>query len=85
MTSSKDRARDALIGIDNALRTSLIVPTDTMITDDIPLLLTKLSGMSYAAGERRPALPLILEAGSTIPASDEAASIAALGPTRVKA
>jgi len=38
---------DTLVGIGTALRTGLAVPTDTMITEDIPLLLTRLSGVPY--------------------------------------
>ena len=43
VTSSSQQQRDRLASISNALRSTLPVPTDTYITEDIPLLLTKLS------------------------------------------
>lgn len=48
MTTSKISKSDALADIGTTLRESLAVPTDTMITDDIPLLLTRLAGIPYA-------------------------------------
>jgi len=47
------RASDArLINVGETLRSSWQTPTDTMITDDIPTLLTKLSQVPKA--RRRP-------------------------------
>ena len=43
VTSSSHQQRDRLASISKALRSTLPVPTDTYITEDIPLLLTKLS------------------------------------------
>lgn len=43
VTSSSQQQRDRLASISKALRSTLPVPTDTYITEDIPLLLTKLS------------------------------------------
>jgi hypothetical protein len=63
VTTSKVSKADALADIAAALRTSLAIPTDTMITEDIPLLLTRLSGQPYAppthagAKQRDPAGP----------------------------
>ena len=43
MTSSAKEQRDRLSRVGEALQSSVAVPTDTFITDDMPLLLTKLS------------------------------------------
>ncbi|MGP7796344.1 hypothetical protein [Sphingomonas sp. CLY1604] len=43
MTASAPHQHDRLAAVSNALRASLSVPTDTFITEDIPLLLTRLS------------------------------------------
>jgi hypothetical protein len=53
VTRSVEQHRDKFAGIARALRAGLAVPTDTFITDDIPLLLTKLSQLPPAgAGSR---------------------------------
>ena len=43
VTSSAQQHRDRFSTVGRTLRRSMPVPTDTFITDDIPLLLTKLS------------------------------------------
>jgi len=43
VTSSAQEQRDRIAVVGEALQASHAVPTDTFITEDIPLLLTKLS------------------------------------------
>ncbi|WP_230628760.1 hypothetical protein [Sphingomonas sp. Leaf37] len=43
MTSSAEQHRERLATVSRTLQSVLPVPTDTYITEDIPLLLTKLS------------------------------------------
>ncbi len=43
VTSSAEQHRDRLATVSRTLQSVLPVPTDTYITEDIPLLLTKLS------------------------------------------
>lgn len=43
VTSSAQQYRDRCAAVGRTLRRSVPVPTDTFITEDIPLLLTKLS------------------------------------------
>ena len=51
MTSSAKEQRDRLARVSEALNAGVAVPTDTFITDDIPLLLTKLSQIPAKRGE----------------------------------
>jgi hypothetical protein len=52
VTRLSQEQRDRFAGISDALQASLAVPTDTFITEGIPLLLTKLSRIP--AAERSP-------------------------------
>ena len=54
MTSSAKEQRDRLARVSEALNASVAVPTDTFITDDIPLLLTKLSQIPAKRRETEP-------------------------------
>jgi len=53
VTSSAKEQRDRLARVSEALNAGVAVPTDTFITDDIPLLLTKLSQIPAKRGEKR--------------------------------
>lgn len=53
MTSSAPQHRDRLVAVGTALQTSLPVPTDTFITEDIPLLLTRLSQIPAQRAPKR--------------------------------
>ncbi len=53
VTSSAQEKRDRLARVSEALNASVAVPTDTFITDDIPLLLTKLSQIPAKRDEKR--------------------------------
>lgn len=48
VTSSPEQHRDRLASVSKTLQSLLPVPTDTYITEDIPLLLTKLSQIPAA-------------------------------------
>ncbi|MCU6454813.1 hypothetical protein LPN01_12065 [Sphingomonas sp. A2-49] len=52
MTRSSEQHRDRFAGVRGALQSGLAVPTDTFITDDIPLLLTRLSQLPPAKRAR---------------------------------
>ncbi|MEH3158963.1 MAG: hypothetical protein PGN08_08540 [Sphingomonas taxi] len=55
MTPPGQEQRERLAAVSEALQTGLPVPTDTFITEDIPLLLTKLSQVPAARnGKGRP-------------------------------
>lgn len=54
MTSSAKEQRDRLARVSEALNAGVAVPTDTFITDDIPLLLTKLSQIPAKRRETEP-------------------------------
>jgi hypothetical protein len=51
VTSSPEQHRERLASVSRTLQSVLPVPTDTYITEDIPLLLTKLS--QIPAGRER--------------------------------
>ena len=53
VTSSAQEQRDRLARVSEALQSSVTVPTDTFITDDIPLLLTKLSRIPAQPNDKR--------------------------------
>jgi hypothetical protein len=53
VTSSAQEKRERLARVSEALRSSVTVPTDTFITDDIPLLLTKLSRIPAEREKKR--------------------------------
>lgn len=53
MTSSAPQHRERLVAVGTALQTSLPVPTDTFITEDIPLLLTRLSQIPAQRAPKR--------------------------------
>ena len=48
VTSPEHEQRERLAAVSEVLQNGLPVPTDTFITDDIPLLLTKLSRIPAA-------------------------------------
>ena len=50
MTSSAEHHRERLVTVRKTLQSVLPVPTDTYITEDIPLLLTKLSQIPARRG-----------------------------------
>jgi hypothetical protein len=50
VTSSAEHHRERLVTVRKTLQSVLPVPTDTYITDDIPLLLTKLSQIPARRG-----------------------------------
>ncbi len=52
MTSSAPQ-HDRLTAVGTALQTGLPVPTDTFITEDIPLLLTRLSQIPAQRASKR--------------------------------
>jgi hypothetical protein len=54
VTSSAQEKRDRLARVSEALQSSVAVPTDTFITDDIPLLLTKLSRIPAKRAKTEP-------------------------------
>ncbi|GAA0677086.1 hypothetical protein GCM10009102_32110 [Sphingomonas insulae] len=54
VTSSPHQHRDRLASVSRTLQSVLPVPTDTYITEDIPLLLTKLSQIPAAKDRTDP-------------------------------
>jgi len=52
VTSAAEQRRERLAVVSESLRSSIAVPTDTFITEDLPLLLTRLSQIP-ASGVRR--------------------------------
>lgn len=56
VTSSAQQYRDRCAAVGKTLRRGVPVPTDTFITDDIPLLLTRLSQIPATPTQRRDSL-----------------------------
>ena len=52
MTAADRDRRERLTALGKVLRTSVTVPTDTYITQDIPLLLTRLSQVPVSGTKR---------------------------------